>query len=110
LFGAERDDTEPEHRPNAVGLKPIRAATLMSLIDQVLTGKAPQSAARRIVNDIMPTFSGSKILLVEDNPVNQRVAQRLLQKLSARVTLANNGEEALARLAGGSFDLGLMDC
>src|SRR6202012_4243640 len=39
-----------------------------------------------------------------------RVAQRLLQKLSARVTVANNGEEALARLAAASFDLVLMDC
>ena len=110
LFGAERDDMEPELRPNGIGLKPIRATTLASLIEQVLTGKVPQVSAPNIVTETMPTFAGCKILLVEDNPVNQRVAQRLLQKLSARVTVANNGEEALARLAAASFDLVLMDC
>jgi two-component system, sensor histidine kinase and response regulator len=47
---------------------------------------------------------------VEDNPVNQRVAQRILQKLSADVTIANNGAEALERIAAGSFDAVLMDC
>jgi CheY-like chemotaxis protein/HPt (histidine-containing phosphotransfer) domain-containing protein len=110
LFGAERDATESELRPNAVGLKPIRAATLVNLIDEVLTGNVPQVSAPRVVTETMPTFSGCRILLVEDNPVNQRVAQRLLQKLSARVTVANNGEEALARLAAATFDLVLMDC
>ena len=56
------------------------------------------------------TFRGYRILLVEDNPVNQRVALRLLQKLAADVTLANNGAEALERLAEGGIDAVLMDC
>jgi CheY-like chemotaxis protein len=47
---------------------------------------------------------------VEDNPVNQRVAQRLLQKLAAEVTLANNGAEALERVAESTYDAVLMDC
>jgi len=110
LFGAERDAAEPEHRPNAIGLKPIRATVLCSLIDEVLTGKTPHVSASKAVAETMPTFRGSRILLVEDNPVNQRVAQRLLQKLSAEVTVANNGEEALARLAEARFDVVLMDC
>jgi two-component system, sensor histidine kinase and response regulator len=110
LFGAERDETQPEHRPNAIGLKPIRAVALCNLVDQVLTGKTPHASAPKAAAEPMPTFSGARILLVEDNPVNQRVAQRLLQKLSAQVTVANNGEEALARLAAGSFDVVLMDC
>ena len=110
LFGAERDETEPQHRPSAIGLKPIRANTLCNLIDQVLTGKTPHASAPKAAAEYMPTFAGAKILLVEDNPVNQRVAQRLLQKLSAQVTVANNGEEALERLAAGSFDVVLMDC
>jgi PAS domain S-box-containing protein len=110
LFGAERDQADPEHRPNAIGLKPIRAAALCSLVDQVLTGKTPYASAPKAAAESTPTFSGAKILLVEDNPVNQRVAQRMLQKLSAQVTVANNGEEALARLAAGSFDVVLMDC
>ena len=42
--------------------------------------------------------------------MNQRVAQRLLQKLAADVTIANNGAEALERIAEGAFDAVLMDC
>jgi signal transduction histidine kinase/DNA-binding response OmpR family regulator len=110
LFGSEGEDAEPEHRPNAVGLKPIRANTLANLIDQVLRGRVPERLPRTIVNETLPSFAQARILLVEDNPVNQRVAQRLLEKMSARVTLANNGAEALARLDAASFDLVLMDC
>jgi CheY-like chemotaxis protein len=42
--------------------------------------------------------------------VNQRVAQRVLQRLAADVTLANNGAEALERIAETAFDAVLMDC
>ena len=49
------------------------------------------------------------ILLVEDNPVNQELARRLLERLSHRVTLANNGAEALELFDGGHFDVILMD-
>ena len=55
-------------------------------------------------------FRGYRILLAEDNPVNQRVAQRLLQKMAAEVVIANNGAEALERIAEGNFDAVLMDC
>ena len=110
LFGAERDAVEPEYRPNAIGLKPIRALVLSNLVDQVLTGKTPHATVSKTAAEILPTFRGSHVLLVEDNPVNQRVAQRMLQKLSAQVTVANNGEEALARLATAKFDVVLMDC
>src|SRR5690606_1018082 len=46
----------------------------------------------------------------EDNPVNTRVAQRLLGLLGLEVTSAINGEEALAQISGNRFDIVLMDC
>ena len=49
------------------------------------------------------------ILLVEDNPVNQELAKRLLERLSHRVTLANNGAEAVEFFDNGHFDAILMD-
>jgi len=52
----------------------------------------------------------ARVLLVEDNPVNQLVAKGLLQKLGCVVAVAANGEEALAQLGDGTFDLVLMDC
>jgi two-component system, sensor histidine kinase and response regulator len=50
-----------------------------------------------------------KILLVEDNPVNQKVASRLLEKAGHTVTLAGNGKEAIDHVAARPFDLVLMD-
>jgi PAS domain S-box-containing protein len=49
------------------------------------------------------------ILVVEDNPVNQKVAQRILERLGCRVTLADNGAQALERWETETFDLVLMD-
>jgi CheY-like chemotaxis protein len=50
-----------------------------------------------------------RALLVEDNPVNQQVVLRLLQKHGHQVTVASNGREALKALAAAEFDIVLMD-
>jgi PAS domain S-box-containing protein len=111
LFGAEQDTTQWPHRPNAVGLKPLRATALATLLDHVLTGK-PERKTMETTTSLKTntTFRGHHILLVEDNAVNQRIAQRTLQKLAADVTIANNGAEALERIAETTFDAVLMDC
>ena len=51
-----------------------------------------------------------RVLLVEDNPVNLMVAQRLLQVLGSVCETASNGEIALEKLEAGQYDLVLMDC
>ena len=51
-----------------------------------------------------------RVLLVEDNPVNQRVAIHMLGKLGYQVELAQHGREAVDRLGRDRFDLVLMDC
>ncbi|MBK1717792.1 ATP-binding protein [Thiocystis violacea] len=53
---------------------------------------------------------GGRILLVEDNPVNQEMASLLLEELGLEVSVANNGEAAARAFADGGFDLILMDC
>ncbi|MES2320466.1 MAG: ATP-binding protein [Pseudomonadota bacterium] len=53
--------------------------------------------------------NGLRILLAEDNPVNQRLALRLLEKGGHRITLVDNGVDALERAMQGGFDLILMD-
>jgi TMAO reductase system sensor TorS len=55
-------------------------------------------------------FSGHRILLVEDNPVNQEVATGMLEGQGAIVDVADNGLEALEALERGQYDLVLMDC
>ncbi len=53
--------------------------------------------------------SPSRVLVVDDNAVNRRVIQLMLNKLGCASTLATNGEDALLLAAGGDFDLILMD-
>ncbi|WP_263081480.1 response regulator [Endozoicomonas sp. Mp262] len=52
---------------------------------------------------------GLHILVAEDNPVNQLVAEKLLKKLGCTCVIANNGREAIGMLASGTYDLILMD-
>lgn len=54
-------------------------------------------------------LKGRRILLVEDNPFNQQVAKELLEKIGVKVTLANNGSQALEQLHDATFDIVLMD-
>ena len=54
-------------------------------------------------------LKGSRILVVEDNPFNQQVAQELLESVGVNVVLADNGHKALECLAQQSFDIVLMD-
>ena len=111
LFGADHAALAclPE-RPDAMGLKPIRAYKLAMLLDNVLSGEALAAPSAAAPTYPAASLRGYRILLVEDNPVNQRVAQRLLEKMAAEVALANNGAEALERYREGSFDAVLMDC
>jgi signal transduction histidine kinase/ActR/RegA family two-component response regulator len=54
-------------------------------------------------------LNGYTILLAEDNPINQIVAKKFLVKWGARLVMANDGEEAVARVSEMSFDAILMD-
>jgi two-component system sensor histidine kinase RpfC len=58
---------------------------------------------------IVHKIHGARILVAEDNPTNQRVAQLILESGGHRVTIVNNGEEALEALEKNSFDLALFD-
>lgn len=55
-------------------------------------------------------LAGTRVLLVEDNPVNQAVAQAMLNSLGCSVEIAAHGRDALERVVAGQFDLVLMDC
>lgn len=95
--------------------KPIRQAELRQAILRAL-GSAPATGAREEIpaaarnsSEMKPAAAALHILLAEDNPVNQQLALRLLEKRGHSVTLAQNGREALARLGQHVFDLVLMD-
>jgi signal transduction histidine kinase/DNA-binding response OmpR family regulator len=91
-------------------LKPIRRAELLSAI-LTMVGQKQMASQRTLAAKHPPTrqFSALRILLAEDNRVNQAVATRTLQKMGHSVFVANNGSEALLMLATEPFDLVLMD-
>ncbi|MEH6587681.1 MAG: response regulator [Halioglobus sp.] len=59
-------------------------------------------------NSLAP-IRGAKVLLVEDNEINQQVACELLEQAGLRVDVANNGREAVERIAAAYYDVVLMD-
>lgn len=73
---------------------------------------APAAELAELPATANPTanLDGLRVLVAEDNSVNQRVARRLLEMLGCVPTFANNGELALEELARGSYDVVLMDC
>ena len=119
LTSADRQEDAARSRAVGVGaylVKPVKAAELLRSISSVLqlaAGLAPplsgRMAAPVTTSEAAPAARRMRILLAEDNPVNQRVAVRLLEKLGHSVTVANHGGEALAELGRAAFDLVLMD-
>ncbi len=54
--------------------------------------------------------SGIRVLVAEDNEVNQRIMSAMIGKLGASCDIANNGQEAISKLEKSAYDLVLMDC
>ena len=63
-----------------------------------------------VTHDDTRTLHSARVLLVEDNPVNLMVGQRLLAVLGITCDTASNGEAALMRMSASRYDLVLMDC
>ena len=109
-------------KAGAIGVlyKPINKSALFDMIMEALHGRVPTSSRASapapttpLPQREHPTFPGARILLVEDNPINQQVAAELLGDAEAQVTIADNGRKALdlieASEASPPFDLVLMD-
>ena len=86
--------------------KPVQSTMLLSYMESLL--QLTQIDRATTTRKIKPP--PAKLLLVEDNRVNQKVATRMLEKMDMTVTIAVNGQEAVDRLAEETFDLVLMDC
>jgi CheY-like chemotaxis protein len=92
--------------------KPVKRAHLWNRILLSL-GKiaAPQQPPPLIPADIDSSHARAfKVLIVEDNAVNQRVAQRMLERLGYRADVAGNGLDALEAMSRNAYALVLLDC
>jgi CheY-like chemotaxis protein len=86
--------------------KPVRRRALRDVLEAAQTNRA--SADTRLETDL-PAAGGMHVLVVEDNLVNQMVAQAMLAELGATCVIAHDGREALQCAASERFDLVLMD-
>jgi signal transduction histidine kinase/DNA-binding response OmpR family regulator len=88
--------------------KPVRQAVLVQCVEELLLGRTPAALPSAIAS--RQGAAQASVLLVEDNPVNQAVARRMLERLGHTVTIAGNGRIAVELHAERSFDVILMDC
>jgi two-component system, sensor histidine kinase and response regulator len=94
-------------------VKPVSPSILFDSTMSVLGGRLAESAAPDIPGSRpdhrLEALRGARILLVEDNDINQQVARELLQDAGLVVEVADNGEVALELARQSSFDLVFMD-
>src|SRR5260370_2993240 len=92
-------------------LKPAKSSELFDAICTIIGTQPETPASTPLVtrHSVREARKNLKILVAEDNKVNQRLTLRLLEKLGHSVELANNGREAVDMLGQGVFDVVLMD-
>ncbi|VVQ32753.1 Sensor histidine kinase RcsC [Pseudomonas fluorescens] len=125
LFGLRPSCTAPILLVTAYGsFMPSEQALALAPLQQQarpLARNALYQTLRRTLQPELNTINGARldalspqrrgrVLLVEDNPVNQLVAKGMLGKLGCEVIVAGHGGEALDQLEQSEFDLVLMDC
>jgi two-component system sensor histidine kinase/response regulator len=92
--------------------KPIREAPLRSTIEMLLGGghapARPLLTGRRFEDD--RNALRPRVLVAENNPVSQKVAVQMLEKLGCRVDVVNGGAEAVQAIANTPYHLVLMEC
>ncbi len=96
--------------------KPVTPSTLLESLSRVLGHSAPLASnspgsTSRVLKQAQRQLAGARVLLVEDQPMNQELACDLLERAGLSVVTAANGQECLNKLASeGPFDGVLMDC
>ena len=97
-----------QHRVDSLLLKPITQSTLY---DHLIESMGYERALEHVNADTLHMLTGARLLLVEDNPINQEIMLELLRAEGLHLDVANHGQEALDRLSlqETRYDLVLMD-
>ncbi len=93
--------------------KPVKQSSLFNILMHIFDGKLPKRIKEKEPQDNKNTeFARQyplRILVAEDNPINQKLAQRILQKYGYTPSIVDNGLEAVHALDQHTYDLVLMD-
>jgi two-component system, sensor histidine kinase and response regulator len=90
--------------------KPIRSAELFRVLSDTVAAVPAQAPPQQTTPVQAAALMSGRVLLVEDNQVNQNLAFAMLRKLGLHVSLAGDGREAVERVRQFDFDVVLMDC
>lgn len=105
------------HQAEEIGMdaflvKPMNPSVLLETVMEIFGKKTTsrQKSVRADQGEDLGTILGANVLLVEDNEINQEVANELLSQAGFVVTIANHGQEGVEKVNGSDFDCVLMDC
>jgi signal transduction histidine kinase/DNA-binding response OmpR family regulator len=92
--------------------KPLRRAQLLDTLAGIVSAPDAQPPPAIAPASLEPAAASAsaRILVVEDNPVNQQLARAMLQRLGYQADAAGNGQEAVELVLRVPYDLVLMDC
>jgi CheY-like chemotaxis protein/HPt (histidine-containing phosphotransfer) domain-containing protein len=94
-------------------IKPVNASVLFDTIIQAFSREVPDvdgdDAYRADTTGGIVNLAGTRVLLVEDNDINQQVAKEILEGAGVVVRLAENGQQGVEAVSQGDFDAVLMD-
>jgi CheY-like chemotaxis protein len=93
-------------------IKPVSPSVLFDTIMHAFgegIAKTSRISEKNEKTDDMSQIKGAKVLLVEDNEINQQVALEILQGMGLNVTVANDGQEAVNAVKKSNYDVVLMD-
>jgi two-component system sensor histidine kinase/response regulator len=94
-------------------LKPVSQSMLFDAImvafDKEVPDREREAPWRVPIKEELARIRGARVLLVEDNEINQQVAQEILEKAGLVVGIATNGQEAVQRVSAEAYDAVLMD-
>jgi PAS domain S-box-containing protein len=98
---------------DTVLVKPITPSALQDALVRLLREPAPEPLeplpGQKVESEVRRLHSGQRVLLVEDNPINQEVAAELLGSVGLLVDVAADGQQAVQLAASHSYDMVLMD-
>ncbi len=90
-------------------VKPVRPSQLFDVLHTLLASRPEHAPREEALPPARPPH-GARVLIVEDNAANQKVAVRMVERLGYRADTAGNGDEAVKVLRTVDYDLVLMDC
>ncbi|MGE4559029.1 MAG: PAS domain S-box protein, partial [Desulfobulbus sp.] len=90
-------------------VKPVTPSQLLDTLVEIIPPEVPVEPTAPAMEQPQEPRRGARILLVEDNFVNQEVAHMLLESMGMEVTVAGNGADALTKVEQEPFDLVFMD-